>query len=67
MTDPVALLSEYLRIDTSKPRGDCRGAAELFCGALREDGPDGGDAAARQSRKDPLGGRADPCRPGSGR
>jgi hypothetical protein len=24
MTDPVALLSESLRIDTSKPRGDCR-------------------------------------------
>ena len=24
MTDPVALLSEYLRIVTSNPRGNCR-------------------------------------------
>ena len=38
MTDPVALLSEYLRIDTSNPPGDCRGAAELLCGALRAEG-----------------------------
>jgi hypothetical protein len=35
MTDPVALLSEYVRIDTSNPPGDCRGAAGLLCGTLR--------------------------------
>src|SRR3989304_1956016 len=35
MTDPVALLSEYVRIDTSNPPGDSRRAAELLCGALR--------------------------------
>src|SRR5512142_1685061 len=38
MTDPVALLSGYLRIDTSSPPGDCRGAAELLCGTLRRSG-----------------------------
>ena len=38
MTDPVALLSEYVRIDTTNPPGDCRGAAELLCGALRAEG-----------------------------
>jgi acetylornithine deacetylase/succinyl-diaminopimelate desuccinylase-like protein len=38
MTDPVALLSDYVRIDTSNPPGDCRGAAELLCRALRESG-----------------------------
>jgi acetylornithine deacetylase/succinyl-diaminopimelate desuccinylase-like protein len=38
MMDPVALLAEYIRIDTSNPPGDCRGAAELLCGALREAG-----------------------------
>ena len=38
MTDPVALLKEYIRIDTSNPPGDCRGAAELLCRILREDG-----------------------------
>jgi len=38
MTDPVALLSEYVRIDTSNPPGDCRAAAELLCGVLRESG-----------------------------
>jgi len=38
MKDPVALLAEYLRIDTSNPPGDCRGAAELLCGTLREAG-----------------------------
>src|SRR3972149_2693246 len=38
MTDPVALLSEYVRIDTSNPPGVCRGAAELLGGALRERG-----------------------------
>ncbi len=35
MTDPVALLTESVRIDTSNPPGDCREAAELLCGALR--------------------------------
>jgi acetylornithine deacetylase/succinyl-diaminopimelate desuccinylase-like protein len=34
MTDPVALLSEYVRIDTSNPPGDCREAAELLYGAM---------------------------------
>jgi acetylornithine deacetylase/succinyl-diaminopimelate desuccinylase-like protein len=38
MTDPVALLSEYVRIDTSNPPGDCREAAELLCRTLRESG-----------------------------
>ncbi len=38
MTDPVALLRRYVRIDTSNPPGDCRGAAELLCGVLRESG-----------------------------
>src|SRR3989304_8833031 len=38
MTAPVALLSEYVRTDPSNPPGDCRGAAELRGGALRESG-----------------------------
>ncbi|MBE0606394.1 MAG: M20/M25/M40 family metallo-hydrolase, partial [Deltaproteobacteria bacterium] len=38
MTDPVALLSEYVRIDTSNPPGDCRAAADLLCGTLRRSG-----------------------------
>ncbi|HEX9206152.1 MAG TPA: M20/M25/M40 family metallo-hydrolase [Candidatus Deferrimicrobiaceae bacterium] len=38
MTDPVALLKEYIRIDTSNPPGDCRGAAELLCRVLRKEG-----------------------------
>ncbi len=38
MTDPVALLTEYLRIDTSNPPGDCRAAADLLCGTLRRAG-----------------------------
>ena len=38
MIDPVALLSDYLRIDTSNPPGDCRRAAELLCGVLRAAG-----------------------------
>jgi len=38
MTDPVALLSENVRIDTSNPPGDCREEAELLCGALRQSG-----------------------------
>ena len=38
MTDPVALLSGYLRIDTSNPPVDCRWAAELLCGELRAEG-----------------------------
>ncbi len=38
MIDPVSLLSEYVRIDTSNPPGDCRGTAELLCRALRENG-----------------------------
>jgi acetylornithine deacetylase/succinyl-diaminopimelate desuccinylase-like protein len=38
MTEPVALLKEYIRIDTSNPPGDCRVAADLLCRVLREDG-----------------------------
>ncbi len=38
MTDPVELLRRYIRIDTSNPPGDCREAAELLCGILRENG-----------------------------
>jgi len=36
--DPVALLQEYIRIDTSNPPGDCRSAANLLCGVLIENG-----------------------------
>jgi acetylornithine deacetylase/succinyl-diaminopimelate desuccinylase-like protein len=36
--DPVALLQEYIRIDTSNPPGDCRAAAELLCRVLVENG-----------------------------
>jgi acetylornithine deacetylase/succinyl-diaminopimelate desuccinylase-like protein len=38
MMDPVALLQEYIRIDTSNPPGDCRAAAELLCRVLVENG-----------------------------
>ncbi len=38
MTDPVELLRRYIRIDTSNPPGDCRGAAEFLCGLLKEHG-----------------------------
>ena len=38
MKDPVALLSEYVRIDTSNPPGDCRGGAALLSEALRQSG-----------------------------
>jgi acetylornithine deacetylase/succinyl-diaminopimelate desuccinylase-like protein len=36
--DPVSLLSEYLRIDTTNPPGDCRSAAEFLCRVLVENG-----------------------------
>jgi acetylornithine deacetylase/succinyl-diaminopimelate desuccinylase-like protein len=36
--DPVAVLREYIRIDTSNPPGDCRGAANLLCRLLVENG-----------------------------
>jgi acetylornithine deacetylase/succinyl-diaminopimelate desuccinylase-like protein len=36
--DPVALLQEYIRIDTSNPPGDCRAAAGLLCRVLVENG-----------------------------
>ena len=32
--DPVALLREYIRIDTSNPPGDCRAAADFLCRVL---------------------------------
>ncbi len=38
MMDPVGLLREYIRIDTSNPPGDCRGAAEFLCRVLVENG-----------------------------
>ncbi len=38
MMDPVTLLREYVRIDTSNPPGDCRAAAELLCRVLVEQG-----------------------------
>jgi acetylornithine deacetylase/succinyl-diaminopimelate desuccinylase-like protein len=38
MMDPVALLREYVRIDTSNPPGDCRAAADLLCRILVENG-----------------------------
>lgn len=34
MNDPVRLLHEYVRIDTSNPPGDCRGAAAFLCRVL---------------------------------
>jgi len=36
--DPVALLREYVRIDSSNPPGDCRGTAELLCRTLVANG-----------------------------
>ena len=36
--DPVALLQEYIRIDTSNPPGDCRAAADFLCRVLVENG-----------------------------
>ena len=38
MTDPVELLQRYIKIDTSNPPGDCREAAELLCGILKDNG-----------------------------
>jgi len=38
MTDPVALLQEYIRIDTTNPPGDCRAAADRLCRELRQAG-----------------------------
>ena len=35
MMDPTALLLNFVRIDTSNPPGDCRGAAELLYEAAR--------------------------------
>jgi acetylornithine deacetylase/succinyl-diaminopimelate desuccinylase-like protein len=32
--DPVSLLREYIRIDTTNPPGDCRAAAEFLCRVL---------------------------------
>ena len=32
--DPVSLLREYLRFDTTNPPGDCRAAAEFLCRTL---------------------------------
>ncbi|MBI5418503.1 MAG: M20/M25/M40 family metallo-hydrolase [Deltaproteobacteria bacterium] len=36
--DPISLLQEYIRIDTSNPPGDCRAAADLLCKVLVENG-----------------------------
>ncbi|MGE5189526.1 MAG: M20/M25/M40 family metallo-hydrolase [Gemmatimonadota bacterium] len=36
--DPVSLLREYIRIDTSNPPGDCRAAAEFLCRVLVDNG-----------------------------
>jgi acetylornithine deacetylase/succinyl-diaminopimelate desuccinylase-like protein len=36
--DPLSLLREYIRIDTSNPPGDCSGAAELLRGVLAGNG-----------------------------
>ncbi len=38
MMDAVSLLREYIRIDTSNPPGDCRGAAEFLCQVLVDNG-----------------------------
>jgi acetylornithine deacetylase/succinyl-diaminopimelate desuccinylase-like protein len=38
MLDPVALLREYVRIDTTNPPGDCRAAAAFLCRLLEEAG-----------------------------
>src|SRR3990170_3299857 len=36
--DPISLLKEYIRIDTTNPPGDCRAAAEFLCRVLVENG-----------------------------
>ncbi len=36
--DPLALLREYIRIDTTNPPGDCRAAAEFLCRTLVANG-----------------------------
>lgn len=36
--DPVELLAEYIRIDTSNPPGDCREAADFLCRILTDHG-----------------------------
>ncbi|HEY5997402.1 MAG TPA: M20/M25/M40 family metallo-hydrolase [Candidatus Deferrimicrobiaceae bacterium] len=38
MLDPVTLLQEYVRIDTSNPPGDCREAAAFLCRILESAG-----------------------------
>ena len=38
MMDPLSLLREYIRIDTSNPPGDCRGAADFLCRVLVDNG-----------------------------
>ncbi len=38
MTDPVALLQQYVRIDTSNPPGDCRKAVDFLCRILESAG-----------------------------
>ena len=38
MMDPISLLKEYIRIDTTNPPGDCRAAAEFLCRGLGENG-----------------------------
>jgi acetylornithine deacetylase/succinyl-diaminopimelate desuccinylase-like protein len=64
MMDPVAVLREYIRIDTSNPPGDCRGAANLLCRILVENGLTPITFGARPEKPNVLchvGGTEDPA------
>jgi acetylornithine deacetylase/succinyl-diaminopimelate desuccinylase-like protein len=64
MMDPVAVLQEYIRIDTSNPPGDCRGAANLLCRVLVENGLTPITFGARPEKPNVLchvGGTEDPA------
>jgi len=63
MMDPVSLLREYIRIDTSNPPGDCRGAAEFLCQVLVDNGLVPATFGARPEKPNVLchvGGTEDP-------
>ena len=64
MMDPVAVLQEYIRIDTSNPPGDCRGAAELLCRILVDNGLSPATYGARLEKPNVLchiGGTQEPA------
>lgn len=62
--DPVSVLQQYIRIDTSNPPGDCRAAAELLCRTLVENGLSPVTFGARPEKPNVLchiGGTQDPA------